>query len=555
MKLLLRLALGSVFLSLLPAISPAKPMITGLSASTLARSGRLRITGTGFGATQGFSSVQIGGHTALVTLWSDSLITAYVPELSPTGAVTVQVTTGAGPSTSAPLTVTLRQANGRVRWRFQADSPYFSQRPALGPDGTIIAHDAGGFVYALAPDGALKWIYHTRIFACGPPSVAVDGTVYVGDSTTVTALNSDGTLKWFFTEPNGSRSIAAGPTVGPDGKIYAFFDLFHVYAFTPTGGVAWHNVQSNLFDLFEYGAEVAFGPSQPGLAADRAYLSFGVNPNGFLWAFNMANGAVEFAHLQVQTWDSSMQPQGQAVTGPDGTIYTACRVVLGSSSSVNAFNPDGSVKWSVEEFGGVSAPDLGPSGNIYFVYQAGHLGALSSTGATLWSVFDGTNVLQFPVANPVRGNVFVGGGLYGNPGFVRAYSTTNGAVLWQIDLGAENGGNQWLGSRPRFAADGQTVYFGTTIPTAAEDSYCYLYAVDTSVAGTISSPLLRAVRSGNNLVFTWPATPSGFGLESSPLGGALAWTAAGPAPTSAGTNLTTTVPMNASGALFRLHRQ
>jgi hypothetical protein len=554
MKQLVRLALCAAFLTLFAATAGAMPVISGLSATTLARSGRLHIAGSGFGATQGTSSVQIGGVTALVTVWSDTVITAYVPEAAPIGAVTVQVNTGAGASDPAALSVTLRQANGRIRWRFQADSPYFFQRPAVGPDGTIIAHDAGGFVYALAPDGALKWIYHTRTFASGPPSVGADGSVYVGNSTTVTALNSDGTLKWSFDDPNGDRSLAAGPTVGPDGKIYAFFDVFNVYAITPAGAVAWHNTQSNLFDLFEYGAEMAFGPSQAGQPADRVYFSFGVSPAGFLWSFNMANGGVEFAHPQAGTWDSSMQPQGQAVTATDGTIYTACNVAIGSSTSVNAFNPDGTVKWSVERFGGISAPDLGTNGNSYFVYQAGHLGALSSAGGTLWNVFDGTNNLQYPIANPAGGMVFVGGGVYGSPGFVRAHSVTNGTVLWQLDLGAENGGNQWIGSRPRFATDGQTVYFGTTIPTAAADSYCYLYAVDTSITGTIAPPLLRAVRSGHNLVFTWPAAPAGFGLESSPIGGALTWTAAGPAPVPVGTNLTTTVPMDGAGALFRLHR-
>lgn len=553
MKQLVRMKYCAVVLNLIVANIYAQPVISGLSATTLTRSGRLHITGSGFGATQGAAGVQIGGTPALVTTWSDTLITAYVPELSPTGSVAVQVTTASGPSNPAALSVTLRQPNGRVRWRFQADSAYFFQRPAVGPDGTIIAHDAGGFVYALAPDGGLKWISHTRTFASGPPSVGADGTVYVGNSTTVTALNSDGTLKWSFTDPNGSRSLAAGPTVGPDGKIYAFFDVYHVYALTPAGAVAWHRTETNLFDLFEYGAEWAFGPSHAGQPVDRAYLSFGVSPAGFLWAFNITNGAVEFAYPQSETWDSSMQPQGQAITAADGTIYTACNVAIGSSTSINAFNANGTLKWRVDRFGGISAPDLGPEGNIYFAYQAGHLGALSPGGVTLWNVFDGTNILQYPVANPAGGMVFVGGGQNGNSGFVRAYSITNGSILWQLGLGAENGGNQWLGSRPRFAADGQTVYFGTTIPTASPDNYCYLYAVDTSATGTISSPLLRATRSGQNLVFTWPASPAGFGLESSPLS-SLSWSPAGPAPIPDGTNLSTTVPMSGPGTLFRLHR-
>lgn len=460
-------------------------VINSLSASTVPRSGRVIIQGSGFGADQSASHVEIGGFTALVTRWSDTLVAAYVPEAAPVGSANVQVFAGGSASNTVPLTVTLRQANGRVRWRFQADAPYIFHRPAIGPDGTIIAHDAGGFVYALTPDGGLKWIYKTRVYATGPPSVGADGSVYVGDSTTVTALSSTGAFKWAYTNLDG-RALAAGPTVGPDGKIYAFFDVYNVYALTPEGAVAWHFTSTDLFDLFEWGAEFVFGPSQPGKPADQVYLSFGVSPSGFLWAWNMATGALAFTHFQSGTWDASMQPQGQAVTAPDGTIYTGASVPIGSSSSINAFNPDGSLKWSVVYFGGISAPDLGPNGSVYFVYQAGHLAAVNPLGASLWKVFDGVNLLQYPIANPAGGMVFVGGGQNGNPGFVRAYNSANGAILWQIDLGSENGGNQWLGSRPRFAPDGNTVYFGTTIPAQVNDPYCYVYAVDTTGAGGAS---------------------------------------------------------------------
>jgi hypothetical protein len=491
MNKLISIVFCAAFLKLFAATAHSQPVISALSASSLARSGRLLISGSGFGAAQGSSSVRIGAVTALVTHWSDTLITAYVPETTPTGNNEVEVITGSGSSNLAPLAVTLRQPSGRVKWRFQADAPYFFHRPAIGSDGTIIAHDASGFVYALSPEGGLKWIYPARTFASGPPSIGADGSVYLGNSTTVTALNGDGTLKWVFTNPGG-RSLAAGPTVGPDGKIYAYFNpVVGVYAFTPAGEIAWTYSSPNLLDLFEYGVELAFGPSLSGHPADQLYLSFGVAPTGYLWSLKMATGALAFALPMARTWDSLMQPQGQAVTAPDGTIYTACNVAIGSSTSVNAFNPDGSVKWKHDQFGGISAPDLGPNGNVYFVYQAGHLGAVDANGISLWNVFDGINSLQYPIANPAGGMVFVGGGVNGSPGFVRAYDSANGAILWQLDLGSENGGNQWIGSRPRFASDGQTVYFGTTIPTASADSYCYLYAVDASGAG--SAPVLSAL--------------------------------------------------------------
>jgi outer membrane protein assembly factor BamB len=54
--------------------------------------------------------------------------------------------------------VTARQAAGRVNWRFRQNGPYSLVRPAIGPDGTIYSVDAFDHLYALTPDGGLKWL-------------------------------------------------------------------------------------------------------------------------------------------------------------------------------------------------------------------------------------------------------------------------------------------------------------------------------------------------------------------------------------------------------------
>src|SRR4029079_17487499 len=98
------------------------PTISSLSSSTLPRSGRLLVTGTGFGAVQGASTLSIDGRTAFVTRWSDTLVVGYVPEATDVGPVGVQVVVDGAGSNVAPLTVTLRQSSGRVKWRFQVDA-------------------------------------------------------------------------------------------------------------------------------------------------------------------------------------------------------------------------------------------------------------------------------------------------------------------------------------------------------------------------------------------------------------------------------------------------
>ena len=69
-------------LLLIAAAAVAQPNITGLSSSTAARSSRVLIQGSGFGAAQGSGYIDIGGLVAPLTRWSDTLIAAYIPEPS-----------------------------------------------------------------------------------------------------------------------------------------------------------------------------------------------------------------------------------------------------------------------------------------------------------------------------------------------------------------------------------------------------------------------------------------------------------------------------------------
>ena len=80
------------------------PRIDSLSAQTLARSGRLRILGGNFVSGGGADQVLIDGHSAIVSRWSVSQITAYVPEQSGPGQAAVQVVTSGGASNTVSLT-------------------------------------------------------------------------------------------------------------------------------------------------------------------------------------------------------------------------------------------------------------------------------------------------------------------------------------------------------------------------------------------------------------------------------------------------------------------
>jgi hypothetical protein len=245
--------------------SAATPSITSLSASTVARSGRLLIHGTGFGDLQGASTVLVGDLPAPVTRWSDTQVNAYVPEAAPLGITNLRVKVNGVASNAAPVTVELRQSSGRVKWRLQIEGEYIVHRPAVGPDGGVVVVSSSGDVYSLAADGGLRWV---RPFEAGDgaPSIGADGTVYVASMNTITAIAPDGSIRWRFTEPSVGQGVIAGPTVGPDGNVYAITDFggLGALSLSPAGTLVWSNPGNPLFNEYGQlgGVEVVFGLGQ-----------------------------------------------------------------------------------------------------------------------------------------------------------------------------------------------------------------------------------------------------------------------------------------------------
>src|SRR5262249_49474274 len=67
------------------------PQITGTSPTSGATATAVTISGSGFGATQGSSTVAFNNVNATVSSWSDTQITASVPSTATTGPVKVTV--------------------------------------------------------------------------------------------------------------------------------------------------------------------------------------------------------------------------------------------------------------------------------------------------------------------------------------------------------------------------------------------------------------------------------------------------------------------------------
>ena len=111
--------------------------------------------------------------------------------------------------------------------------------PAIGGDGTIYVGSSDHALYAINPDGSLKWTYTTGDTIFDSPAVGGDGTIYIGSSGhTLYAINPDGSLKWSYSEGGG---LFQTPIVAADGIVYVGRSDRSLYAFNPDGspGLPW----------------------------------------------------------------------------------------------------------------------------------------------------------------------------------------------------------------------------------------------------------------------------------------------------------------------------
>ncbi len=459
-------------------------IIDALSASTLPRSGFLEIFGSNFG---GKGEVVIGGLPAPVSYWSGTHIIAYVPETAPLTTVGVQVVNAVGASNTLDLNVTQRPpASGRVNWRFRMDAPYSMVRPAIGPDGTIYVVDVFQHLYALAPDGGLKW----AAIDAGDKGVAVgaDGSIYVASENHIKAFNPDGSLKWTFVQ-NPRAFICLGVAVGPDGNIYSVgVQGLGVFSLTPAGELRWAVPEPYDRRIVDY-AEIVFG-----MNGSRQQLYFGANAH---------TRALRLDGTPVFTLTGSFQP----AIGPDGSVHSA----------LAAYSPNGTRLWnfvSPYPYNDFSPADVGWNGVHYFTQNLIRLFALNTDGSVCWQVTL-SNKAGGPVVDPTNSILVLGGANTLNyPGTIQAVGAGNGKALWLVTLPAEDpttfnaslgtyGFNQGVSTRGRFSPDGQTVYFMTFTATGDNNtSRSFVYSINAAAGGTVPPPPVQAqfVRSTDILL-------------------------------------------------------
>jgi hypothetical protein len=271
--------------------------------------------------------------------------------------------------------------------------------PAVGPDGTVYAVNAGVRLQALNPDSSLKWAFEVGSSAGGSPAIGLDGTIYFEGMNNLYALKSSGALKWKAAVPGGANY--ASPAIAPEGTVYAVsHDAGQLCAVSSIGTNKWtlssaapHAVAVAADGTIYVGGYqlLAFSPDGALLWSTDVHFALGGVPcigyGGELYVARLGGGLAALSSAGDRLWSIPFaRPRYGNYTVPaldaGGMIYYC------ASNSLWAVSPQGQVAWAVLGMphplagwdSANTSPTIGPDGTIY-----------AALGTTLYAVASGTN--------------------------------------------------------------------------------------------------------------------------------------------------------------------
>jgi RHS repeat-associated protein len=182
-----KVTVGSVSSIGNPTYTVGPASVTGVSPAGGLPGTQFQISGSGFGATQGTSSVSINGSIATVGPWSDMLITATVPSSATSGAVKVTVG-GLASNTNVNFNVTTPVITGIS--------------PSSGPPTTPVQISGSGFGgsqgttsnFSFNGANASGGTWSDTLITTTVPSTATSGRVWVKEGNVFSNLNLNFTV-------------------------------------------------------------------------------------------------------------------------------------------------------------------------------------------------------------------------------------------------------------------------------------------------------------------------------------------------------------------------
>ncbi len=224
-----------------------------------------------------------------------------------------------------------------VKWTFQTNGSVESC-PVIGSDGTIYFTADSDKLYAVNPDGSLKWSFAANFYT-NNPVVSSDGTIYiVSEDGVIYAINSDGSQKWTLSTGDNS-GYACGPAISSNGTIYTVIYYFDLGTFTVTGhfyAIKDNGTSGSVKWRVELPGGDWFYDCSPAIGSDGTiYIG---SDEGMLYALEDKD---TYYNIKWSYPVSNYIAEASPAIGSDGTIYMGSSG-SGSDTGISALTGGGS---------------------------------------------------------------------------------------------------------------------------------------------------------------------------------------------------------------------
>ncbi len=335
-------------------------------------------------------------------------------------------------------------AKNYLQWVYPVGSS--TSTPAIGTDSTIYVGSHDSNLYAINPDGTLKWKYTTGNTIESSPAVGTDGVIYVGSNDNkIYAVNPDGTLKWSY-PTNGD--VVSSPAVGTNSTVYVGSYDGKLYAITKDGALK----------------------KEPRSLGNQVYSSPAVGNNEIIYIGSRNDKKFYSLDSNLETrWSRSLLDSinSSPAIGNDGTVYIGSdKLYAFTDTNYWAYSTPNEDEPSID-----SSPAISAAGNIYFGAESGFYALYSDSSSKVFNAKRIVNTLgaigKSSPAIDAGGNVYIctNSGLYA--------LDTNYDVTWTYPIKDEN-------ASPIIGADG-------TIYVHSSDGKLYAVGTSSAVVKTIST--------------------------------------------------------------------
>lgn len=212
---------------------------------------------------------------------------------------------------------------GAILWQFGTDGACNGAGPAVAPNGSVIfgTEDGDGNLYALSPNGTVRWNVQLGNSVKASPAVTSDGIVYaLCDGGKLTAIDvENGNVKWTATETGNAGAVA----VDGDGTIFIGTSE-GVWAYSSNGTRKW--ASDAAYAVSARGGHIAIGDDYiyVTLLSKAGVVAINKNTGAKAWQYKTAKG-------------DCYHP----VVDGEGTVYFCEK-----SGNLYAVKKDGTLKWA-----------------------------------------------------------------------------------------------------------------------------------------------------------------------------------------------------------------